>query len=122
MSGRSCSIACAVFFARDAAAIKEPPQCADPDVNALRGVARLILRQRDIAVLDQHRHNPVSVNIGLRRALIAARLAHNRLTMLARHSPPANRRSNANPQKSRCCSATHIIVSRRNDPVTQILR
>jgi hypothetical protein len=37
--------------------------------------------------------------------------------MLARHSPPANRRSNANPKTSRRCSATHTIVLRRNDPV-----
>jgi len=91
-------------------------------VNALRGEARLDLRQRDIAVLDQHRRNTVSVNIGLRRALIAARLARNRPTMIACHSPPANRRSNANPKTSRRCSATHTIVRRCNDPVTQILR
>jgi hypothetical protein len=31
MSGRSCSIACPVFFSRDPPAIEEPPQSADPD-------------------------------------------------------------------------------------------
>jgi len=30
MSGRSCSVACAVFYARDPVPVEEPPQRPDP--------------------------------------------------------------------------------------------
>lgn len=61
-------------------------------MHALCGKARLDLGQRDVAVFRQHLGDQVRMGIGLRRALIATRLACNRTAMLARPLPPTDRR------------------------------
>jgi len=48
MSGRSCSVACAVFFARDPAPREEPPYRAERDLGAVIGQKRLQFGQGDV--------------------------------------------------------------------------
>jgi hypothetical protein len=91
-------------------------------VNALRGKARLDLGQCDVAVLRQHRRNPVCMNIGFRRALITTGFACNGAATLARNLSPADRCRDTNPKPSCSRPATHAIVRRRNDTIPQILR
>jgi hypothetical protein len=91
-------------------------------MHALDGKTRLDFNQRDVAVLGQHRHNLVRMNIGFRRALIATGLACNGAAMFTGQLPPADRRGDANPKSSRSRPATHALVCRRNDTVPQILR
>jgi hypothetical protein len=49
-SGRPCSVACAVFGARDPVPVEEPPQRADPDRRAAFGQQHLRLDQRDVVL------------------------------------------------------------------------
>jgi hypothetical protein len=51
MSGRSCSAACAVFFARNPVPVEEPPDCRDARWHAGPGQLRLDLGQRDVRPL-----------------------------------------------------------------------
>lgn len=48
MSGRSCSVACAVFFAPDPAPREEPPYRTERDLGAMISHGRLQLGQGDV--------------------------------------------------------------------------
>jgi hypothetical protein len=78
-------------------------------VYALGGKARLDLGQRDVVVLSQHRHNPLRMHVGLRRALIAIGLACN-----ARPCLRANWRQRiavATPTRKRAAAARQLMPS-----------
>src|SRR3954462_8977040 len=72
MSGRSCSAACAVFFARDLVAAAEAPERAHADPRPFLGQARLQLGQGDVGNLGQGRVDQLGMGLGATREPIAA--------------------------------------------------
>jgi len=103
-------------------AIEKPPQGPDPDVYAAIGKTGLDLGERDVALLLQQRHDLLGVDVGLRRALVPARLSGNCAPMLARKLVPADRARNAHSKPRRSAATAQTPVNRRDDPITQILR
>src|SRR3954470_15579623 len=67
MSGRSCSAACAVFFARDLVAAAEAPERAHADPRPFLGQARLQLGQGDVGNLVEHGLDEVGTGLGATR-------------------------------------------------------
>src|SRR3712207_4068647 len=72
ISGRSCSAACAVFFARDLVPAAEAPERAHADVGPLLGQVRLQLRQGDVGPLVQGRVDQIGMGLGAMREPVAA--------------------------------------------------
>src|SRR3712207_452848 len=70
-SGRSCSAACAVFFARDLVAAAKAPERGHADQRFLLGQARLQLGQGDVGLLGQSRMDQVGMGLGSTREPVA---------------------------------------------------
>ena len=102
--------------------IEEPPQGADPDADVACCKAGLELGERDVALLLQHRHDLLSMDVRLRRTLVTARLLRHHTPMLARKLVPADRTRHTHAEPPRSTAAAQAAVNRRNDPITQILR
>src|SRR5215212_7662787 len=72
ISGRSCSAACAVFFARDLVPEAEAPERTDTDLRPVLGQARLQLGQGDVRNLGQRRVDQLGMRLGSTREPVAA--------------------------------------------------
>lgn len=73
MSGRSCSLACAVFFVRDLVAPEEPPDRRHADLRPLRRECVAHLLQRQIGGLGDQRADEVMLRLDPLRARVPAR-------------------------------------------------
>jgi hypothetical protein len=120
MSGRSCSVACAVFFARDPAPRDEPPYRAKRDLGAATGQRRLQFGQgnvgsRFVSIQDQpgmrlnsHRTSIVALLLSCRRSVLVCKLL-----------PPDGARG-ADTEPYRRLSRRQITRDCRHNPVSKI--
>ncbi len=95
MSGRLCSAACAVFFARDLVAAAEAPERRDAHVRPVISEARLELGQGDVGHLSQHGTDQTSMGLGTMREPVAALRLGPGISTLPPPSLPPDRASRA---------------------------
>ena len=88
-----------------------------PTCDTSRRSARLSGSSWSVAEAIALADYPVRMNIGLRRALIAAGLACNGAAMLTGHLSPADGRGDAYSKTSRSRTATHASVCRRDNSI-----
>ncbi len=120
-SGRSCSIACPVFFPRDAVTLEEAMHRADPDRCATLDQRCLNLGQGHVALLCDQFLDQVAMHLDLALMPITAARFGNCLTMLNSKLAPADCTQCADPKMRRSCAATHNSINCRNNPVPKIL-
>lgn len=106
-SGQSCSVACAVFFARDSGPVEELPQRADPDRRAAFGQQRLQLDQRNVVFRLDCAEDGGRVRVDPGRTTVAALPLGCRRAKLKDQLPPADRACRAYP--NRAAAARHDI-------------
>src|SRR3954452_3701010 len=109
MSGRSCSAACAVFFARDLVAAAEAPERAHADPRPFLGQARLQLGQGDVGNLGQRRVDPISMGLGAMRESVAALRLPPSTPAGAALGLPADRAGRAHAKPSRGLAARQTL-------------
>lgn len=107
-SGRSCSVACAVFFARDPVPVEEPPQRADPDRRAALGEQRLQLDQRNVILRLDRAQGEGCVAC----TAVAALQTGGRRAVLNDQLTPADRARRAHPEPRGCGPARHPAINR----------
>jgi hypothetical protein len=91
MSGRSCSVACAVFFARDPMTVEEAPDRADACRHASPRELGLDLRQRDVGLLFEEVEDQGRMGLDPRRAAITPERPGRNRTGFPRQRAPADR-------------------------------
>ncbi len=94
---------------------------ANADQSTALGQLGLDLDQGDVPLLDDKPFDEVAVRLDPARVAVTTARLGNRLAMLEREAPPADRARGAHPKM--CCSgsATHAAVNRSDNPIPQIL-
>lgn len=121
-SGRSCSIAWPVFFARHAVTNEEAMKPGHRDVQADLNQRQAQFLKRDVLARLPHGQDFLSPLLDPARAHVATlRLG----SKIARHASlilPADRRRGSDPKASRRRPTTHTVIDRRQKPSAQIHR
>ena len=136
MSGRSCSVACAVFFTRDPASCEEPPYRAERDLGAVISQESLQLSQRDVRRrlvsvqdqpgmrLDPHRTSIATLLLWRRRPCWFASCCHrtalaaltpNRTAACRRDRPPAIAATTLSRRSTDNARAIHASLPHRQE-------
>jgi hypothetical protein len=122
MSGRSCSLAWPVFFARDPVPGEEAPQGGDADAHAPRGQHLAQLRQRRVWLLLDRVQNKGRMLLDLHRATISALRLGGRRAVLERQLPPPDRARRADAEPLGRPPARHTIFNGSDHTVPKITR
>lgn len=113
MSARSCSLAWAVFFARNPVAGEEPPQRCDAGAHPAPGQHHAQLVQRDVGLRLDGGANEPHMFLDLCRATIAALRLGGRRAVLKRELSTADRTCSAYPEPLRRSSARQSTARQR---------
>lgn len=122
MSGRSCSLACAVSFPRDVVTSEEAPERADAEVMALFGETGLDLHERDVAGPVHQRQDQIGLRFDTVGMSVAALRFGPRASGVAVERAPANRARRADAEPLGRLPTGHAARNRRNNAFTQIER
>ena len=122
-SGRCCSLACAVFFDRDAVAVEEAPDRAGRETGAMLAPEQVRhLDQRDVHLRIDRRQDHGAECLDPVRPPIAALLPRLRRARGAPRLHPAYRTGRRHPETRRSRSPRHARVNRRNHTPAKIIR
>src|SRR5512147_1272465 len=122
-SGRSCSAACVVFFARDPPTLEEAPDRPDPEpLPPLFLQLRLEFLERDVGGLLDGPEDELRFFLDAIRPAIAARLLRSNGPHRFLPLGPADRARNAHPKPCRRPSARHPLRNRVNHTLPKIPR
>ena len=83
MSGRSCSVACAVFFARDLVTLEEAADRAVAEHQTLVGQLAAQFLQRDVRCLLQQGQDRRAIRLDPSRTPVSAQRLRLRIALLA---------------------------------------
>src|SRR4051812_30628554 len=115
MSGRSCSEACAVFFARDVMAAAETPERGHADLSPLSGEPCLQLGRGDVGPRVERRVDQARMRLRLVREPVAAQRLGPRVAVGAAQRRPADRARGAHPEALRRLAARQARINGSQD-------
>lgn len=121
-SGLSCSLACAVFFECQAAAVEERPDLVDAGARAALGDQPLPdFDDGDVVLLRDATEDRLAMGVELRAFRLPARPGHPRARVpRTAHSDDSGRDTHAEPRRSRA-RRKRLLQRRVNHPIPQIL-
>ena len=121
-SGRSCSLACEVFFPRDPASVQEPPERSDGDAMTLRSHLGLHLDERNVASLCDDRENDIVDSLDAMRKSIATLRLGAGCAGVASPRAPTKGTGDADTEALRRHLARHARTDSRDHTLTKIER
>jgi hypothetical protein len=121
MSGRFCSLACAVFFKRDAVAVEEPPECGDAGMDTPLSQGGLDLGKCDVPILGLgNAQNRLGMPLDRLRAPIAAQRKGATIALLAFALAPTPDARRVHTKAFTGLAMRKSVRYRRKNPNTKI--
>jgi hypothetical protein len=123
MSGRCCSLACAVFFEGHAMAIKKTPDAALGRLQPVRRLQMLDdLKQRDVGLRLDQSQDLSGMGLKAVRAPVPTLWTRADITGLAPLIDHLDRRRGCYPEPLRCGSTAHPAVHCRDKSFPEVIR
>jgi len=122
MSGRSCSVACALFFARDLVALEEAADRAVAEDQTLVGQLATQFLQRDVRSLLQQGQDRRTIRLDPSRTPVSAQRLRLRIALLAFQFAPTADAGGADTEPLRRLAMRQTCGNCRQNPNPKINR